>query len=187
MNPFSNHEIKETDLPLIEAVSFNKLQAKYLFIIIINCFAFCGALFIAVFLALKYTDLSELSGKIHLLIGLGLFFISSIIVVYYILAFKKRGYVFREHDVMITGGLLSKYIDIIPYNRIQHVAIHKGYFSNLFGLGSIEIFTAGGSGSDIEISGLLFENCEKYKQLILLKIQNEEKKVLIDVENFENE
>jgi membrane protein YdbS with pleckstrin-like domain len=43
---------------------------------------------------------------------------------------KKRA--FREHDVLYKYGILATKTIIIPYNRVQHVALHEGCFP-LFG------------------------------------------------------
>jgi membrane protein YdbS with pleckstrin-like domain len=53
--------------------------------------------------------------------------------------------------VLYKYGILATKTIIIPYNRVQHVALHEGFVSRYLGLAKIEIFTAGGSSSDIEI------------------------------------
>ena len=62
---------------------------------------------------------------------------------------------------------------IIPYNRVQHVALHEGFISRIFGLAKVEIFTAGGNNSDLEIPGIAKEEAENIKQLLMGKIQKQ--------------
>jgi membrane protein YdbS with pleckstrin-like domain len=62
---------------------------------------------------------------------------------------------------------------VIPYNRIQHVALHEGFISRYFGLAKVEIFTAGGSASDIKIPGIAITQAEDIKQLLMGKIQKQ--------------
>jgi hypothetical protein len=62
---------------------------------------------------------------------------------------------------------------VIPYNRIQHVALHEGIISRYFGLAKVEIFTAGGSSSDLEIPGIAKAEAEDIKQLLMGKIQKQ--------------
>ena len=89
------------------------------------------------------------------------------------LAFVKNGFAFRQHDVLFRRGVIATNTIVIPYNRIQHVSLHEGIVSRFFGLAKIEIFTAGGSSSDIEIPGILKEEAENIKQLLMGKIQKE--------------
>ena len=68
---------------------------------------------------------------------------------------------------------LDVYKRQIPYNRVQHVALHEGFVSRIFGLAKVEIFTAGGSSSDLEIPGIEKEEAENIKQLLMGKIQKQ--------------
>ena len=97
---------------------------------------------------------------------LNVFFLSRI-------SFKKKGFAFRTHDVLFRHGIIATNTIIIPYNRVQHVALHEGFISRYFGLAKIEVFTAGGSASDIEIPGIKKEQAENIKQLLMGKIQKQ--------------
>ena len=48
--------------------------------------------------------------------------------------------------------------------------MHQGLFSRYFGLASLELFTAGGSSTDLEINGLTLEEAQRYKIWIIQKI-----------------
>ena len=89
------------------------------------------------------------------------------------LAFKKKGYAFRTHDVLFRHGIIATNTIVIPYNRVQHVALHEGLVSRYFGLAKIEVFTAGGSSSDLEVPGIAIEQAENIKQLLMGKIQKQ--------------
>ena len=52
------------------------------------------------------------------------------------------------------------------------MAIHQGFFSRQFGLASVELFTAGGNNSDLEIAGLLLADAQKIKNRISIKIND---------------
>ena len=97
-----------------------------------------------------------------LLLGLIVFFTKK--------SFKKIGYAFRSHDAIYKSGLISETTTIIPFNRVQHVALHQGFISRKLGLASVELFTAGGSSSDLKIPGLLLEEAQKIKNLVSQKI-----------------
>ena len=68
-------------------------------------------------------------------------------------------------------GVISTTTIVIPYNRVQHVALHEGFVARFFGLARIDIFTAGGSSSDIIIPGIAKDQAEDIKQLLMGKIQ----------------
>lgn len=89
------------------------------------------------------------------------------------LSFRKRGYVFRNHDVIYRTGVIATNTVVIPYNRVQHVALHEGFIARFFGLAKVEIFTAGGKDSDIQIPGIEKDKAEDIKQLLMGKIQKQ--------------
>ena len=89
------------------------------------------------------------------------------------MSYRKKGFDFRNHDVLFRSGIIATSTMVIPYNRIQHVALHEGLVSRYFGLAKIEIFTAGGNSSDIEIPGIEKLQAEDIKQLLMGKIQKQ--------------
>ena len=89
-------------------------------------------------------------------------------------AFYKRSYAIRERDIIYRRGLLSTNTTIIPFTRIQHVALNEGFIARYYGLAQLQIYTAGGSSSDLKISGLSKEDAEKIKSVILLQIGKKE-------------
>lgn len=85
------------------------------------------------------------------------------------LAYKEyfvRGYVLREHDITYKKGWLFHSQTTVPFNRIQHTEINHGPIDRLFKLCELDIFTAGGSASDLSISGLDPEDAAKLKDYI---------------------
>lgn len=168
MNQFSNDLISIDNLPQFETVTFTKLERDYWKILCIH--------FVLVLLLLAVPGLVSLSQNEELhenkttiilaFIGLAIVFLGLMR-----LSFVKKGFAFREHDLLFTYGIIATRTIIIPYNRIQHVSTHEGIFARYFGLSKIEIFTAGGSSSDIEIPGIVKEDAEKIKQLLTSRIQ----------------
>ena len=75
--------------------------------------------------------------------------------------------------MLFRHGIIATNTIVIPYNRVQHVALHEEFISRYFGLSKIEIFTAGGSSSDIEIPGIEKQQAENIKQLLMGKIQKQ--------------
>mgnify|MGYP006339785657 FL=1 len=172
MENFTNETIDTRQLPKFEEVAFTALHPKYLLVVLI------GLLRTIAMLVLIPTVVSMFkpeffSGRIWLILGIIIPIFSILLVVFSSIGFKKKGFAFREHDVLYRYGIIATNTIVIPYNRVQHVALHEGLVSRYFGLAKIEIFTAGGSSSDIEIPGIEKEQAENIKQLLMGKIQKQ--------------
>jgi membrane protein YdbS with pleckstrin-like domain len=170
MEEFTNETIDTRLLPKFEEVEFSVLHPKYWKVTLISLAMFFLIFAIGLGLILYFNEefssfVSEFSIVFVVLILLVLFFSR--------LGFKKKGFAFRNHDVLFRYGIIATNTLVIPYNRIQHVALHEGLLSRFFGLAKIEIFTAGGSSSDIQIPGIAKEQAENIKQLLMGKIQKQ--------------
>lgn len=168
MQDFTNATIDTTTLPRFEEVVFSKLHPNYWKVILINwliLFLIGGVgLF---FLSFRIEEIAEY--KINFTIGFLVFCV--LVIAFSRIGFIKKGFAFREHDLLFTHGIIATTTIIIPYNRIQHVALEEGIVARFFGLSKIEIFTAGGNNSDIQIPGIKKEEAENIKQLLMGKIQ----------------
>ena len=74
---------------------------------------------------------------------------------------------------MYRSGIISEINEIIPYNRLQHVVLKQGWLSRSLGLATLKMYTAANGGS-ISIPGILYDEAEKIKELLLDKINSEE-------------
>jgi len=170
MENFSNETIDTTQLPKFEEVEFTVLHADYWKVTLLNVFFFfllAGA-GLGVLLFLN-------RGLLVFAVGiLAAYFIFLFLVLLLSrISFKKKGFAFRTHDVLFRHGIIATNTIVIPYNRIQHVALHEGLVSRYFGLAKIEVFTAGGSSSDLEVPGIAIDQAENIKQLLMGKIQKQ--------------
>ena len=170
MENFTNEPIDISALPRYEAVNLNALQPKYWNVILLNIaaiFLIIGiALAVIIYFVEEIHSMAWLFGLVYVLF-LGFTFLLSKI------SFQKRGFAFREHDVIYRSGIIATNTMIIPYNRVQHVALHEGFISRYFDLAKVEIFTAGGDSSDVSIPGIKKEQAEDIKQLLMGKIQKQ--------------
>ena len=169
MEGFTNETIETAALPRFEEVILTPLNKAYYRIMLFNITFFhaiagagigCLLYFSADIARLWYIPFS--GWVISLILALIISYIS----------FKNKGFAFRTHDVIYRSGAIAISTIIIPYNRVQHVALHEGWLSRRFGLAAIEIFTAGGSNSDVTIPGLEKEHAEKIKLLLMGKVLN---------------
>jgi membrane protein YdbS with pleckstrin-like domain len=170
MEEFTNEVIDTKQLPRYEEVQLTPLHPKYwnvTFISFLITFLIIGmALFLIWYNSDEFSDIGLYFAITYFVVLLFSLFISRI-------AFKKKAYAFRNHDVIYRSGIISTNTMVIPYNRVQHVALHEGFVSRIFGLAKVEIFTAGGSSSDLEIPGIEKEEAENIKQLLMGKIQKQ--------------
>ncbi len=181
MNEFTNNPIEINFLPKFEEVKLNSLNSKYVYVLLINLVLIL-ILVIAGFLALFFLKQNSFTYSIWaaVFIGILLFFIG--LIVFVKLSFHRKGYAFRTHDVIYKSGLISQTTTIISFNRVQHVALHQGFISRNLGLASIELFTAGGSSSDLKIPGILLEDAQKIKNLVSQKINPPKKDEPIEIQ-----
>lgn len=170
MENFTNETIDTSNLPRYEAVALTKLHPSYWKEVLVTKGLFLLAIGIAVTLGLIFIE--ELVNDRLLVVSIYLLFVLLFLFLSYI-AFKKKAYAFRNHDVIYRSGIIATNTMVIPYNRVQHVALHEGFIARFFGLAKVEIFTAGGVSSDIEIPGIAKEEAENIKQLLMGKIQKQ--------------
>ncbi len=167
MEEFTNTTVSFDSLPKFESVSLQPLNKDYLNVVYMGNALFAVLLSIGalVFLWVKedsYDLILPVLGTKILIIAL-LFWLSTI-------GFRKKGYALREKDILFQKGILSTTTTVIPFNRIQHVALHEGFFSRMYHLSELQIYTAGGSSSDLHIPGLPKEQAEQMKTFLLQKI-----------------
>lgn len=172
MESFTNQTLDTKQLPRYEEVQLSALHPKYKRVTLINV-ALIIAILIIAFAVFYFVNKENISNKIWFSLTITTTVISGLICFFSILSFKKKAFAFRNHDVIYRSGIIATNTMIIPYNRVQHVALHEGFISRIFGLAKVEIFTAGGNNSDLEIPGIAKEEAENIKQLLMGKIQKQ--------------
>lgn len=170
MENFTNVTIDTTQLPRFEEVEFTPLHPNYWKVQLTGIAIATVLLGIVIASLLIFND--EWSGSAIPIIAGGSF-LMLLITIFTRIGFRKKGFAFRTHDVLFRSGIIATNTIVIPYNRVQHVALHEGVLSRYFGLAKVEIFTAGGSSSDIEIPGIEKQHAENLKQLLMGKIQKQ--------------
>lgn len=184
MSEFTNKTINISTLPKFEDTKLESLQKDYFKVMLIQFGIVFGILLIGI-ITLYIISIEELIKDkiIYFIISWLVLLIVSFL--YLKISFAKKGFALREHDVIFKSGVISETTTIVTNNRVQHVALHQGMLSRYFGLASIELFTAGGSTSDLKINGLLFEDAKKIKESVSLKINEIEPETLETLETFE--
>ncbi|WP_330441713.1 PH domain-containing protein [Flavobacterium sp. C4GT6] len=166
-NGFTNDVIDTASLPKFEEAVLTALHPDYKKIMYFNV----GVVYLILPIAIG--ALYYFNEEVHpyIIPAVIVYLLLLLITIVFVnLSFKNREYAFRTHDVIYKKGVLATTTTIIPYNRVQHVALHEGIFSRKFGLAAIEVFTAGGDSSDVKIAGIEKEQAENIKQLLVGKI-----------------
>ncbi len=91
------------------------------------------------------------------------FGIGIIILLYWYLQTKASKLSITEHDILYEKGLLSKERSEIGIKGVRTVTVKQSFFNRIFGVGAIEIFTAG-DDPEISVKGLPDPN--KVRELI---------------------
>jgi membrane protein YdbS with pleckstrin-like domain len=157
---YSNLQIDKSQLPDAELLQFEPIQRRYLWKV-----------------RLKYllapvppilAWIFEWALPAYLWVATGVWvFLVGISFVLQTLSFFQKGYAIREKDLSFRTGWLFRSITTIPFNRIQHCEIERSFFERLFNLSTLNVYTAGGSGSDISIPGLPPEDAQKLRTFII--------------------
>ena len=169
MNEFTNETINISTLPKFEETALNPLQKSYFKVMLIQFGIVYGILLIGI-IVLYFISIKELIQDKIIYFAIGWLVLLVLNFLYLRVSFAKKGFALREHDVIFKSGVISETTTIVTNNRVQHVALHQGMLSRIFGLASIELFTAGGSSSDLKINGLLLDDAKKIKESVSLKI-----------------
>ena len=180
MENFSNDTIDLNNLPKYEEVQFSSLQRNYFNVLVFNLvLVLVVSLFF--YVGLEWFAQKALFKNSVVFIPIILILLFSIALILLKLGFKKRGFAIRNHDIIYRSGIISENTIIVPYNRVQHVALHRGFISRKFNLATVQLFTAGENSADIKIPGLLDEEAIKIKELVSSKINLQQQ--IISVSN----
>ncbi|MGB5943304.1 MAG: PH domain-containing protein [Leeuwenhoekiella sp.] len=166
MLAFTNEEIDINQLPDFATVGYNDISPKYLSKSLIGL-GVLTLIFLGGWGFLWMTEIPVL-GLWFLLLALLIFF--GVLLFNTVQRQKCYGYALRERDIVFKRGFLVSKVTVIPFNRIQHIETSSGVLDKAFKLSNLDIFTAGGSGSDITIPGLDPDTALRLKETIRLKM-----------------
>lgn len=169
---FENHEINIDALPKVETGTFQQLDENYLVVRYIGSFIFFLILGFGLIMSYFLTDIKVVKGLFWGLVGLWIIWaITSFVLTN--LGYKIRGYILRDKDLVHRKGVIFKTLTTIPFNRVQHCEVSQGIIQRMFDLHTLQIFTAGGSNSDLSIPGLKADTAQRIKEFIINKTVEE--------------
>ena len=164
---FQNPEIALDNLPGMEDLEWQRMHPRYMRRMQVERILIVLAAFVAS--ALPYLllggDFKPPVPTWALVIVFAIPFLSWPLV-----SVPRRGYVVRDKDIVFKSGVMWQSVTAIPYNRVQHVETSSTPFDRKFGVANLQIFTAGGSGGDLQIFGLGSDTAEQLRVYILGKV-----------------
>ncbi|WP_347838701.1 PH domain-containing protein [uncultured Draconibacterium sp.] len=173
MHNFTNAVILPENLPTLDSEQFNRLDKKYLSIIVIR--------FVLVFLiafggCIAFLFLSEATPGIPVKIAVSAFIVLwlAFSIGITLLGFPRKGYLVRENDISFKKGILFYKETSVPFNRIQHVEVTQGILAKAYKISTLKLFTAGGNSSDLSIPGLPKNQAQQLKDFLSEKISKHE-------------
>jgi membrane protein YdbS with pleckstrin-like domain len=184
MSDFSNNTIDIDSLPKFEDLRLKPLSTKYWKVVLINIFIFLLFMAAGIF-ALLYVK-EELRQYLYLVASAYSAFALLLILLYNI-GVKRRGFAVREKDIIYASGVLALSTTIVPFNRIQHIALHEGMISRFFELAELQIFTAGGSSGSLHIRGIEIAEAKNIRALLMQQINETDSEDAIPVKEDHDE
>ena len=160
---FENDVLELDSLPKYEEVELHSFAPNYL--LKKNISTTIWLIIVSVGLGLAYTFAVEFRPFLPFVVGAFIMiFIWSYISNYQ--WYKKSGYAVRERDLIFKRGFVYERTTVVPFNRVQHVSTNRGVLDKILDLSTLNVFTAGGSGSDIALPGLFPEKSDNLKETL---------------------
>lgn len=94
------------------------------------------------------------------------------------LSYNNWRYDFGNSNLKIERGIIWKHYSNIPYERVQNVDIHRGIFARMFGFSTLQVQTAGFSGSPMSeghIPGVSIKEADEVREFLMKKITHRSK------------
>lgn len=171
MQEFTNDPIDIEALPNYEQAQLKTLHPKYWNVVMIH---------IGIFLFLLAAGIAALvvfnsEAKQHIILFSALYIVLAVLLIALNRAdISRRGFAVRDKDIIYRNGVIALTTTIVPFSRIQHIALHEGLFARMFGLAALNIFTAGGSSGSLHIPGIEIEEARRIKEMLMKQITKTE-------------
>jgi len=170
---FENAEIAEEDLPQADAVDWLVMDEKYLRRLLTQSVIAVVIITIGVASLRAIFNIAFADENIH--IGFGIWWLLIPVIAVPIFAWPpisvpRIGYAVRDKDILYKSGVFWQAVTVIPFNRIQHVEKSSTPLDRRFGIATLQLFTAGGSGGDLKIHGLSATTAENLRGFIIEKV-----------------
>lgn len=158
---FENKVMNIESLPRYEEVELRPFSGAYLLKRNISTTIWLFIISAGIYFAYRYAEEFRLFAP-YVIVAFILIFAWSYVANF--LWFRKSGYAMRERDIIYKRGFLFEKTTVVPFNRVQHVSTNRGVLDKMLNLSSLNVFTAGGAGSDVALPGLNPETANSLKE-----------------------
>lgn len=167
MQEFTNDPINIEALPNYEEAPLKTLNPKYWNVVMIHIGIFLFLLAAGVAAIIIFNP----EAKQHIILFSSLYIVFAVLLIALNKAdISRRGFALRDKDIIYCNGIIALTTTVVPFSRIQHIALHEGLFARMFGLGALNIFTAGGSSGSLHIPGIEIEEARRIKEMLMKQI-----------------
>lgn len=170
---FENPEIAQDELPQVDSVNWlamdrnllRRLLAKSAIALVFLIIGIAGlrVIFDAAF---RDQDVDIPFGLLWLLIPV----IAIPLFAWPFISVPRIAYAIRDKDIIYKSGVFWQTATAIPFHRIQHVEKSSTPLDRRYGIATLQLFTAGGSGGDLKIHGLSAQIAENLRVFIIEKV-----------------
>lgn len=77
-------------------------------------------------------------------------------------AFRSWGFLERPDDLVVTSGVFTRRLVIVPYERMQFVDVTSGTLEQILGLATVRLHTAAAT-TDARVPGLPVEEADRLR------------------------
>jgi membrane protein YdbS with pleckstrin-like domain len=164
---FENPEISLEDLPTAEGLHWQPLHDRYVRQLQVSRSLVVLALIVALTI-FGFTPLAARlpAGWIWALLAV----FALIYLAWPAVGVPRCGWVLRDKDNVYRAGVLWRTVTAVPLNRIQHAETSSNPLDRRFGTATLELYTAGGSGGDLRISGLPAGTAGRLREKVMTKV-----------------
>ncbi len=170
---FENPEIARDDLPQVATVDWQSMDPKFIrrllteaVLALVFVTIGIGSLQVVFNIAFADEKLGISLAWLWLLVPL----LGIPLLAWPLISVPRIGYAIRDKDIIYKSGVFWHTVTAIPFNRIQHVEKSSTPLDRRFGIATLQLFTAGGSGGDLKIHGLPAQLAENLRVFILEKV-----------------
>lgn len=88
--------------------------------------------------------------------------------------YRSISYLLRDDEVVVRRGILTRSEDVVPYRMVTNVALKRGPLDRLYGLGTLQVHTAGFSqqtAAESTLAGLA--NYQEVRELLMAQVHRQ--------------
>lgn len=157
---FVNVAVNVGDLPRVDADDFVPLDPNYLRVSLIAISAVGFITTVGGAVAAITVDRTWL---VFLLL-VAVLTVLAVAAMLRVVEVRYIAYQVRTHDMSFRRGVISRRVETLPFNRVQHASINRGPLERLFGLATLHVNSA---GPNLAVPGLRAEDAERLKAMIV--------------------